>query len=92
MYRALEKAGVWLAAVCAAVVCPVVNTGLFLLGCRLFFMETIAGWGRAMGFESVGSYMIYGLVGANFLFEMLTNIIFSPVIVRLIRLGKKDKA
>ena len=92
VYRALEKTNVWLAAVCAAIVCPVVNTGLFLVGCKLFFMETITGWGQAMGFESVGKYMIYGLVGGNFVFELLTNIILSPVIVRLVRIGRKEKA
>ena len=78
--------------ICAALVCPVVNTGLFLVGCELFFMETITGWGRAMGFESVGKYMILGLVGGNFLFEVLSNIILSPVILRLIRIGRKEKA
>ena len=92
VFKALEKTNLWLAAVCAAIVCPVVNTSLFLVGCKLFFMETITGWGQAMGFESVGKYMIYGLVGGNFIFELLTNIVLSPVIVRLIRIGKKEKA
>ena len=40
-----------------------------------------------MGFESVGRYMIFGLVGGNFLFELLFNIILSPIVVRLIRIG-----
>ena len=92
VFRALEKKNVWLAVICAAITCPVVNTGLFLVGCKLFFMETITGWGQAMGFENVGKYMIYGLVGGNFLFEMLSNIILSPVILRLIRIGRKEKA
>ncbi len=91
-YAALKKLNVWVAAICAALICPVVNTGVFLLGCKLFFMETITGWGQAMGFEDVGRYMIYGLVGANFLFEVLANLLLSPVIVRLIRLrlGRKE--
>ncbi len=92
VFRALEKKNVWLAVICAAITCPVVNTGLFLVGCKLFFMETITGWGQAMGFENVGKYMIYVLVGGNFLFEMLSNIILSPVILRLIRIGRKEKA
>ena len=92
VFRGLEKVNIWLAVICAAIVCPVVNTGLFLVGCKLFFMETIAAWGAALGFESVGKYMIFGLAGGNFLFEVLSNIIFSPVILRLIRLGRKGKA
>ena len=40
--------------------------------------------------ESAGTYMITTLVGFNFIFEMLVNIILSPIIVRLIGLGKKE--
>lgn len=92
VFRAMEKLNITLAVICAAIACPIVNTGLFLVGCKLFFMETITGWGQAAGFENVGKFMIYGLVGGNFLFEMLTNIILSPVILRLIRIGRKEKA
>ena len=90
VYRALEKLGGWLAVIFAAVAAPVVNTGIFLVGCVLFFMPTITEWATGMGFPSVGNYMIFGLVGANFLFELLFNIVLSPVIVRLIKIGRKD--
>ena len=83
------KKGIELPVIVSAIVCPVVNTGIFLIGCLLFFLPTIREWAAAMGFENVGSYMIFGLVGGNFLFELLFNIILSPVIVRLIRVGKK---
>ena len=43
-----------------------------------------------MGFESVGKYMLFGLVGGNFLFELLFNIVLSPVIVRLIKIARKE--
>ena len=93
VYKSLSRSetkvrGVDLAVIAAAVVCPVVNTGVFLLGCLAFFMPTISEWAAGMGFESVGKYMIFGLVGGNFLFELLYNIILSPIIVRLIRIGR----
>ncbi len=88
IYKALEKVNSWVAVICAAIVCPVVNTGVFLLGCLLFFFPTVSEWAAAAGFENVGAYMIVGLVGVNFLIEMLINIVFSPVIFRLIKLGK----
>ena len=84
-----QKKGIELPVIVSAIVCPVVNTGIFLIGCLLFFLPTIREWAAAMGFENVGIYMIFGLVGGNFLFELLFNIILSPVIVRLIRVGKK---
>lgn len=88
VFRALEKKNVWIAVICAAIACPVVNTGIFLLGCLLFFLPTISGWAEAMGFENVGTYMIAGLVGVNFLIELLADIVFSPLILRLINLGR----
>ena len=88
VYKALEKVNIWVAVICAAVVCPIVNTGVFLLGCLLFFLPTVSGWAEAAGFENVGAYMILGLVGLNFVVEMLINIVLSPVILRLIKLGK----
>lgn len=79
-----------IAVLVAAIVCPVVNTGVFLIGCLLFFMETVSGWAAAAGLGgNVGQYMILGLVGANFLFELASNIILSPVAVRIVQARKK---
>ena len=44
------------------------------------------------GFENVGTYMIVGLVGLNFVFELVVDIVLSPIVVRLINIGKKGKA
>lgn len=72
----------------AAFACPVVNTGLFLLGCAVFFLPTLREWGLSAGYENVTAYMFLGLVGGNFLVELLVNLILSPIIVQLIRIGK----
>ena len=88
VYNIFEKKNRTLAVIIAAAICPIVNTGIFLIGCRLFFMDAIIGWGQAAGFASAGQYIIYGLVGGNFIFELLINIILSPVIIRLINYRK----
>lgn len=91
VYKALEKKNRYLAVVAAAFVCPIVNTGIFLLGCLCFFMETITVWAENAGLgSSVGTYMIVGLVDGNFLFELAANLVFSPLIVRVIKIGKKE--
>lgn len=89
VYIWLKRYNTILAVVCAAVICPIVNTGVFLLGCQLFFLETVAEWGAAAGFEDVASYMFLGLAGVNFLIELGTNLLLGPVIVRLISYAKK---
>ncbi len=81
----LKNAG-FIAVIISAIVCPLVNTGIFLLGCLVFFMDTIATWA---GSSSVAHYMIFVLVGGNFIFEVITNIILSPVASRLINIRNK---
>ena len=82
----LFKGNTYLSTVIAAIVCPVVNTGIFLIGCLLFFMDTITLWAAG---TDVGHYIIFTLVGGNFLVELAVNIIFAPVIVRIIKAVKK---
>ena len=89
VYQFLEKFNKVIAVFAAAVICPIVNTGVFLLGCQMFFLDTVAQWGASMGFENVAAYMFLGLAGVNFLIEMGVNIVLAPVVVRLIRIGKK---
>ena len=91
VYRALEKKNAWVAAIFAAITAPVVNTGIFLIGCYLFFLPTVTEWGKAAGFDNVGTYMVTVFVGLNFLLELLFNIVLSPVIVRLIKIGRQDR-
>lgn len=88
-YDFISRNNKYLAVLIAAIVCPVVNTGVFLLGCQVFFLETIAEWGAAAGFANVAGYMFLGLAGTNFLIELGTNLFLSPVIVRLISLANK---
>ena len=53
VYKLIEKFNRYLALIVSAVVCPVVNTGIFLLGCLVFFMDTVSGGAVAEGL-SVG--------------------------------------
>lgn len=85
VYKALEKVNFYLAVIVAAVVCPLINTGVFLLGCALFFMGLIEQWAAG---GNVIAYMFVGLVGFNFLFELGFNLLLSPVIVRLLNIRK----
>lgn len=89
VFKLLSKYNRVLAVVASGVVCPVVNTGVFLLGCQLFFLPTIREWAAMYGYADAGTYMILGLAGINFLIELCTNIVLAPVITQLIRQGKK---
>lgn len=87
-YKLLESLNRYLAVLVSAVVCPVVNTGIFLLGCLVFFMDAVSGGASAEGM-SVGGYLIVFFVGLNFVFELLLNIIVSPALLRILNIKKK---
>ena len=86
VFRLLDRKSTLAATVVAAVVCPVANTGVFLLGCATFFLKAIETWA---GGQNTFVYMIVGLVGLNFLVELLINVVLAPTAVHLIHLGRK---
>ena len=92
-YQLVKRWNKYAAVIVAAIVCPVVNTGVFLVGCRLFFWPTITGWAEGLGFKSAATYAILRLAGVNFLLELAINIILAPAIARILGLSQdKDVA
>ena len=93
LYSLLQKINRYMAILVSAVICPVVNTGVFLIGCKLFFWDTIETWSAGSEYGSnVIKYVIFLLIGGNFIFELLINVIMSPTITKLIDVGQKTFA
>lgn len=90
VYRLISKKNKIAAVITAGVVSPVVNTGVFMLGCVLFFMGTIQEWAAGAGFENVGTYMVTAFVGLNFVVELAINLVLSSAIVAIIEYGVKS--
>ena len=86
-YKLLANFNRYLAVFVSAIVCPVVNTGIFLLGSLIFFIDTVNAGATAESM-SVGAYLIIFFVGLNFVFELLVNIILSPAILRILNIKK----
>lgn len=85
-YELIAKKNDKLGVLISGVVCPVVNTGLFIVGMLVFFFDTLSGWA---GGQNLLLYIIVGLTGVNFLVELAVNIVLSSGITRIIRAGKK---
>ena len=75
VYKLLRKVNPYLAMLCAAIICPLVNTGVFVACMLLFFNEVLSVW--AGGADVVG-YILTGLIVANFVPELIINVVFSP--------------
>lgn len=89
-YDLLCKKNKWLGTFGSALICPVVNTGVFLVGCLVFFYPTMVQWARGEFGGNAITYMLLGLVGFNFLLELAVNLILCPLLVRLIHIVEKQ--
>ena len=88
VYRLLKGKNTYLAMLCAAVVCPVVNTGVFVVCMLTFFKDVLSVWA---GGGDLIAYILTGLVVANFLPEMIINVVFSPAGQRIVHVVQKNK-
>lgn len=90
VYNLLAKKNNILGAAAAAVISPVVNTGIFYIGMLLFFRPVLEAW------VGQGSDLLYAIVftltGVNFLVELGVNIVLVPVVVQIIKVVSKNKA
>lgn len=88
VYRLLKGKNPYAAMICAAIVCPVVNTGVFIVCMLLFFIEVLRSW--AAGADILG-YILSGLVLVNFVPELIINLLFSPASAQIVRVVQRKK-
>ncbi len=83
IFKLLRKKGSALSVTAAAISCPIVNTGVFIIGVFVFFLKHFMIDGVTVG------ALIFSFIGFNFLIELAVNIVLSPIIVRLINIRNK---
>ena len=86
VHSLFRKKNGYLAMLLAAIVCPVINTGIFLAGMSLFYMDVLSAWA---GGSNIAGYLLSGIVLINFVPELLINIVFSPAGHRIVKAAKK---
>lgn len=89
VYKLISRKSELAAVITTGIAVPVVNTGVFLLGCVMFFFNAMAAGATAEGYSSVFSYLIFFMVGGNFPLELGINLVLSTAVVYIIKLGKK---
>ena len=86
VYRLLKNRSGYLAMLCAAIVCPLVNTGIFF-GCMLlFYKDVLAVWANG---GDLLAYLFGVLAVFNFLPELAINVVFSPAGQRILHMVEK---
>lgn len=87
-WKIKEKHNEIVAVVAASAICPIVNTLIFVLGCFTVFLPAMQAGAAAKG-NSTFAYVLTVMVGFNFFFELLVNLILAPTVSRLLEIKKK---
>lgn len=90
VWKALHRVNDILAAAVAAIVCPVCNTGILCIGMLAFYNDLVTQWAIGANFANAFAYIIFGMVGLNFLIELAVNLVLTPAVVRIIKVVKKN--
>lgn len=85
VYRALRRVNDFAATLAAAMVCPIVNTGIFCIFMLTAFRSTLTEWAAG---ENILTYMLLVLVGVNFIVEFGVNVLIGPAIRTIVKAAR----
>ena len=81
IYRAFNRVnrilGITAGVITASIAVPVINTGIFALGSILFFRPFLES-GVSEAFPNIGAFLIFGVIGINFIIELATTVVVAP--------------
>lgn len=81
-YLLLNKKNNFVASVVASITLPVVNTGVFIICCLVFFRPLLEEY--STGFTNIYEFLFIGMIGWNFIFEIGTSLVLVYPIYRII--------
>lgn len=79
------------AIVLSAISCPLINTGLFVAALFLVYYDLMASAATENGSANAVTFIIFVIVGFNFLVELAVNVLLVPLVLRLTTVFKSIK-
>ena len=93
VYKLIEKKKKWVAVFVASALVPVVNTGIFAIGCFII-LDTIVSYLGNAGLDTTGmsaAHIVFAVVITwNFFIELLTSLILAPAVSTVTRVVEKQ--
>lgn len=89
-FRLFSRINFYTGVVLAAIIAPIVNTGIFCVTALTIFRGLIAG---ALGTDqNLLGVFLTTFIGLNFVVEFIINVALTPVIIRILRIVKRDRS
>lgn len=93
IYRAFNRihriVGMTAGVILASIAVPVINTGLFAVGSLIWFRPFLES-GVSDAFPNITAFLIFGVIGLNFIVELVTTVVVSPGAAAIV-LGRRNK-
>lgn len=88
VFNLLKKYNTYLAVCVSSILIPIINTGIYMLG--IVLMKDSASEFLALTSTSAGLVftVVFGLIWLNFVLEMVINVVFAPIVYRVIKVFK----
>ena len=86
VYKLLKNKNELVASIIASVLAPIVNTGIFALGCLIIKNDVIEVTLSLIPTADVSNFflLLFGtLITVNFFVEFIVNVVFSPILYKL---------
>ena len=87
VFKAIAKKNDLVASFVAGGLCPIVNTGLFILTMLTVFVDVVKGFAEG---KNVIVFALSAFVGINFVVEFIVNMVLATAVTRIIRAVKKS--
>ena len=80
IFKALKNKNDLLGSILSSIAVPVINTGIFAIFCVIFFRQRLL----EINPDSVSAALFLGLIGVNFIFEIIINVIVVPSLYKIV--------
>lgn len=80
IFNALKNKNDLLGSILASLSAPILNTGIFAIFCVIFFKQRLL----EINPNNISAALFLGLIGINFIFEIIVNIAIVPALYKIV--------
>jgi len=85
----LFKKHQFVGSIVSSMLLPIINTGIFVGFALIFYRDYLL---KNMGsYPNIFAYLIFGMIGVNFIAEVVSTLVISPILCKAILKNKRSK-
>ena len=89
VFKLLRKKNKILGLIVSSLLVPIINTGIFIVFCLIFFRPILESNVTSGAFPNIWMFLLVGFIGWNFLIELVSTGVLSPIVGGVILRNEK---